>query len=1241
MDAVVVSAIAGQLANETSDLLKQQVGPLLKKHKAEKTDQDTKEMLQQVLQRGHQNERYYNALDGYLTRTKIADGLLLSLRGENDFQPILREDFINKHLQAFYAYGDNSQFASKPVDGYRLREAFGTVYDLIFQNVTAINPFSEAGKLAIRMNSKIDESTNVLNRELGEIKELLKERSVIVPTLVRENIEPFEDSSSSEAEILLSKTQKVETNFQLKAKYRDAIDEYLSLMTEMTAHYVHMSKVETDQISSHLQENIAICYANLGEVKRAEQYIRKIQGIRGFENRQSAQYLSAAVEVYYHEAPDYTGALKYVERAIEIAPDYRKAILLRALILSRLKPETIDTILQEIDVAFAQGEVVPKEQLGEYYLHKGVILREAGQLDEAIFFYREALNHGMDETIVLFNMAVTHYGKAIQANSCEKRIICPQIDFPELLEAYKILKGLIQKEGKADDRNNTAVLELLINVCGLLGKTIAEEIPKEILQKANLSPEAKRVIILSSSEPLSQKEISLLPDADQHFVRMRDNLNGNQPKKCIEYWQALKTVGFSMTAPVMNLALQASLILKDFTLFSEQRELALEAGVSDRLISIYDAKAAAEQGKTEDACAIYDTIIEKENDYELLDKAIGFYRENGYNDKAVAFYSRIAERHRSGEVFISNPNSFYFEAIAFLKEHAPAVAREIFSWINPEMVSELQYCHIRVMAYEKYHDFKEIADASRRAFEIQESYEDGLNAVIAMTALMQYEEAFSVADKLPGLALDDEDRTRAYLVLSDLSLLLQNQDDSQEWSRKAHELNIEKPSHLSHQAYAARCLRCNNIEALKEILQYKQFHPNAVQWIQIVMESEAQSKGLQEALEKALGVNGQEYSWAETKWIMKYKEGKIPLHTLFRFYHGNVRNLIAYLQRHKLRISGGSLAEVREQASLIQNVVVSDAYTLIVLALCDCLNVLEKPDKIFLPAASINLIQQCFLTEETRAVSDIIEFLRSASNVKILPDGIYEKSPADRILAQDVDICLHISEEKNIPYLSCESLLAELLKEPDLSMPRANYVSIVAVAEKYLKEEPALRAATKWKLLKKCDFVNFNAMDVLKSIELANWTVSAEIVSPFLNFKSTCDSASFARVYAGVTAALYKKGGDIQKQFLELLVDNMEKAWHRGQTLRNPIRRDAANKARAQAIDAFVVQNAGLIFGMKEQGLIELAEEQRERIVTLVAKVIRTQKYDQEKWQSFLKAIYEETDVEDRGPSEKKREMTG
>ena len=246
------------------------------KYKDTRIEKDAKNFLLDE----YGSEIYYNDLDSFIMNNHLLENLFDSLHGVASVQPLSKKEFINKNLKIFL--NQFPEYKKKKVIISKVKKAFESLYDYVVLYVNKLNPYSEAGILKSEMHrmsadimsvqDRIDVTTSETNELVKKIFESVTLQQSVVETASQDLFDYSEATSK-----YISKIKKIESEFQCKHLYREALELYFELFREISVDFSGKSHPQINQMICSLNCNIALCQYNLGEEEKALLSLSKIE----------------------------------------------------------------------------------------------------------------------------------------------------------------------------------------------------------------------------------------------------------------------------------------------------------------------------------------------------------------------------------------------------------------------------------------------------------------------------------------------------------------------------------------------------------------------------------------------------------------------------------------------------------------------------------------------------------------------------------------------------------------------------------------------------------------------------------------------------------------------------------------------------------------------------------------------------------------------------------------------------
>lgn len=1149
-----------------------------------------KEILEYVLEKYGQ-ETFYNDLDSYITNNGLIENLIHTVRGKSNVQPSNQVEFATTNTYRFI--NQQKEYRNKGVQQKQIYDIFAWVFDFAFSKANSINPHTDSGKLQNELQ-RIDSASDWRDeRTYAAIESLQREVTSLHAGIMSGSSivcadEQVPESCPAEFETFTTNIKSIESEYQLKNQFEDAISKYYELLQSVSGNITGQNKKYADKLICTLNCNIALCQANLDEAGKAFRSLESIPKTTA-EDSKTYHFVYAAVSIQHNESEKYSDAQIHLDRALKIDPQYHRAFLLRQYLYALIKAKECRANIEELNSHFSPvlSENSDQRLISDFYMNRGVIYLAYDDPFSASDDFKKAIEFGSNEVIAKLNLSAALYKQAVILLPKGERFFYPKVDYAKIGAVLTELKPIVTSVN-IDTLQYKLIAEqaikLFVSACTMIG---ARHGLSPLTKYLGLTRdyETTRALILGCHEELSDTTLSLLDETDRAFVHYRKLLENNEFDECGKELVELFTLSPErMSAPLFHILLQVFIATKDSESYWKYRSSAASAGVCGDLLDAMDACAFEIDGKPEQAKTLFNSIASTSDDYQLLDNTLRFFKRNMFNSECSALYLRIQELHEKGTILIEDLDEFYNGAIRFFVSINSPLAEDMIRRIAPQEVSSINFSRMQASIYSKTNDVGHLATCLSQIYGDMHNFQDGFNLALCQKWLMSYDCSLTTCFELSKASIENDNLVKLYWLISDLYLLKEDYDDSYAWAQKAHELMIQNPYDQSHQALFGRALRCGHQEGFAKILEYKKTHPVVVDWIEAfsIEKDENPVESLIKQLEK-FSPNAKSYSEQEKYLASKYRSQTIPINRLLEFYHNDLGQLFRFAEKNKIRISMGDRNQLQNEEKYINHHIAVDAQTLIILSYYGCLPALQSIEHIHINYGSLNTLQNYYLSFDYPYVHDLLRWIESADNITFHPDGFIEDgSTIIKALSRNFIASCVVSKDNNIPLLYSDSIAYACTAIPELNIfQKIAFVSIPALCNYYGQNYPESRDQMLYRLLTGCTFVSFSANTIINQIVSNNYSVSLEAMRPFLICKSDYDTKSFADVYLQAINGLYSQNHESAIKLSELIIDDTFRVWRRGTHYRMMAKEynSIVDKARVLAISRYVFQ---IVAGIKQ-----------------------------------------------------------
>lgn len=1144
--------------------------------------QIAKDIIEYLLSKYGQ-EKFYSDLDSYITNNGLIENLIATVRGKSTIQPSNQVKFATTNTNRFI-----EQYKSKGVQKNQIYDIFAWMFDFAFSKANSISSHTDSGKLQnelLRIDSASEWRDNKLHEDMKNLQRQVAslQANGIPGSSVTCADEQVLENLPVEFEAFTRDIKSIEAEYQQKNQFEVAISKYYELLQSISGHITKQNKKYTDTLICTLNCNIALCQSNLAETEKAYQSLKSIP-IAVAENNKIYHFVYAMISIQNHDLAKYSDARIHLDRALEIDSEYHRAFLLRQYLYALINAEDCKQNIEDLNRHFSSVLCKNTEQglISDFYMNRGVIYLTYGEPFLAADDFYKAMEFGSDRVIATLNLSASLYSQATISLPKGKRFFCPKVDFTKIHVVLRQLKPIVTNINIDTPQYKLIAekaIELYVSACSIAGVQHGLS-PLSKYLGLTKDYETIRVLILGCQEELSDTTISLLNEIDRAFVHYQKLLENNEFDKCRkELVEVCALFPERMSPPLFHILLQVLIITKDSKAYWKYRSSATSAGVCGDLFDALDACAFELDGKLERAKALFNNIACTSVDYHLLDNTLRFFKRNMFTSECSKLYLRIQELYEKDEILIEDLNAFYRGAINFFVSINSPLADNILQKIASQGASLIDYPLMQASFYSKINDIGHLVTCLTQIYANTHNFQDGFDLALCQKWLMNYDCSLTTCFKLVKSSIEDDSLVKLYWLISDLYLLKKNYDKSYVWAQKAHELMIQNPYDQSHQALFGRALRCGHHEGFAKILEYKKTHPVVVDWIEAF--SIGDKENPVESLIKQLGKffpNVKSYDEQEKDIASKYRNQTIPINLLLQFFHNDLERFFCFAADNKIRIATGDRDHLRSEENSINQHLVVDAQTLIILAYYGCLPALSSIKHIHINYGSLITLQNYYLCHNYSYVSDLLRWIELADNIIFHPDGFIEnENIIINALSRNFVACCIISKDNNVPFLYSDPSVRTCTAIPELNIfQKVSFVSIPALCNYYGQNHPKEREQMLYRLLTGCTFVSFSADTIINQIVSNDYVVSFESIHPFLICKSDYDMKSFADVYLQAINKLYNRNREPAIKLAELIIEDTFRVWRRGTYYRMMAKRynSIEDTEKASVVSRYVFQIA-------------------------------------------------------------------
>lgn len=1167
-------------------------------------DPEIIQKVETLLKEKYKNELFYEDLYKYISRNNTITSSIKNARRNFGTGVLSKEEFVENNSNNFLR--NNAKYKKKPLVIAQVTSAFSEIYEQVFRAINAISSHSDVGKLQneiLRIESSqklIAESQMSISRNTDNtvqaIFAMLESQIGISETAISE----LKDHSA-EIDKYMHAIKKIETEYQQNYLFNDALAQYFELLQTISNTFRGARQNQTDALFCTLNCNIALCYANLGEMEKAYNSLSNISPSVA-ETSKIYNYVFATIIVQSADSEKYASAQSSADKALELDPQYHKAILLRHYVIALMNSIDKKTNLVDLDshfISIVQANE-DEELIANYYARRGMINRLYDDPISAIEDFTKANEYGYDEIISDFNIASALYSQAVSGLTQNQRIMFPDIDHERMIKSLEILKSIVFSD-KIDKSHYYQIKEysisLYVSACSLIGVKHGLTPIREFL-KLSQEYEQKRLLVLGSDEELTDEELEFLDQEDKLFLEVRKLLDDSEFSECkIKIINAIDSEYSNLSAPIIHIFLQICIIEKEPTEYWKYRYLAVENEIIGSPLNAMDAFSYELEGNVQKAKLILDEIAINSTDYHLLENISHFYARNDYKEEQSTLYVRIHNLCLHKLIYMDDFEHFYRDAIGFFVKQQSPLAEKLISELPLEIVSPEFNYYAHSMFYNSIKDIGQLCNTMSIICLTSDSFHDHFNLALCQRWLLRYDDALNTCFSLLKTTSEEENIVKIYWLISDILLFQEKSEESSNWAIKAHELVSQNPYEESHQALLARALRCGSSEGIAAIMKYKEEHPVVIDWMEpFRISDENPLEELFSQLEERFP-DSKNYANQEKGVAQLYRKGNVSFNLIYEYYDGDWSRILNFGQENKLNIAIGNVALFNIEQTYISDDLVVDTHTLVMMSYYGCLPTLEKIKRVHINYGSIIALQQCYLSQSYQFVAGIMNWLYSAKNIVFEADGYTKCSDLiiRKCFSENFFAGCNIAIKYDIPFLFCDSFVNKLPVSPiSTQLSKVKFVSIPSFCTFIEKDNTKQLEQMRYNLLKGCSFISFTANTILHQIQQNDYQASKEYLQPFLICKSDYDMGSFSVVYLGAIAQLSVTHPETAVSLAELILSDTSRIWKRGSHYRHSKQPSVNFRQRANSIYEYVVSilsGISIIFSDLPKELTPLFEE--------------------------------------------------
>ena len=1106
----------------------------------------TKERLMLI----YGNKAFYNDIDKYCSQNNVMENLLENLSENDGNTKYSQTAFCDHHMRIFLDY--YPKYAKDVLAKKEIFSLFDEMYSSIYEKVLLLPEHSQMGKMQIDMHIG---NAEILER-MNKLEELIVKQGISCVQPTSTSIAGQEDVGECSEEIEEYRKKANDLIKRHPPVEASAINEYLSLLSDIGIELRTESPKQVDQLICLLRSNISLCYCNIGNLELALENINKIKDDVGAESK-VYNFVFAVIIITYSLSERYNEAECYLKKALDIDPKYDRAFLMLQYLNTLMNNDLPEHVIQKLDEKFANNTDIETDIKNDYYIYRSYALRQNNQHTDAIKSLILAKENGCDSVQIDCNLGFIYYELAVKNVPKDKSVFRPDIDSQQLLKALEIYKNLIF-DGKLDETPGfikLRIIEVYVSCCSLLGIKHNLSPLENYLNLQGIEYEILRGLIFNTGNAIPPAHFELLKEEDILFARAINYIRGEG-----DYAQIKSTILDKDEIEIskipeasMMLLVQMFVIEKDVDLYRKYKNYIHSTRLKD-ILDCLDAYCLEIEGRIEEAKFILQKYSSSSTDYHLLWNIQNFYARNHFEDALGQTYLWMLRLLETNVICVENISELIERVVVHFVENK-SYDCDVCSLFKYLAEDDERTWRLKCYYYQSINDIPNLVFCTQKLYDKSRNVEHALNVIIGFRSMMKYDDAltFALAVKDQHSSMDNKLQVRLFKMISDIYLLGGEKDKSFDWATQANQLCKENPYDDTHCWYFMRGMRTGHSEVLKESIEYKNEHPVVIKWLSMFsIDENNPGQSILKQIEEFSGQSSDDYQKREQEISKYYKAGLVSNAMILKNRSHDLPSFLNFVLTNKVKIFSGIIQQIEAEKPKLKDEVFVDATTLILLSELNVLDIFKDINKIYLTYDTINVLQTYCLTDSGSVIANkVLSWLNGSEKIILKERGYYyqpDKLMLD-IFSDEILSCCYASQKHDIPMLSCESLFYQLMEVKEIDIPDFNIVSIPTLCFSKMAADQYQHQII-YRLLEKCTFVPFNAITIFYQIRNNSYVINPEQLKPFVQCNSTVDMISFANVYLATTAILHRRKKEVAVDFANMVIDNGIKIWNRGQYYR-------------------------------------------------------------------------------------------
>lgn len=804
------------------------------------------------------------------------------------------------------------------------------------------------------------------------------------------------DVSSTEDHVVSTEVSlriKEGEELQKRKRFSEALHIYLQVTSDPSVY----GKAGPAALFS-INLNIAICYLNLGDTEeyltKAKKHLDQAKAVRAGHEEQ----LCLVFAWYHFEKKETDAAFEWAKKAIELKPDYIKAINIESIIRQE-RGVPLETILNER--YFEDGKprgLVLKDSSALFML--GQLLFRDNRFDEAIEYLSLSVEKGADEFLAMAFLGNVFLIKAFGGKDRVPDInLNKDIDLKYLTisaswfeKAFK-LAGSVGLEGE--------LKTFYVNASSayfLLGKhrEAYEEIQKAIglglreegllIHKGKIEvalgriDEAKRTYsgLHGYSARIEEAIVSIIEDRNENAILiLRDLLNDSV------------SLGPSEKTLCQELLAEAYLELRQFDAATEILNSLEQEGRASWESRVARAKLVEySQDDVTGATQLYQQALNESSRHpRAVFDAVRFYGRTKQYDLIIGLLQGLVDENLP-LVEVAKEDVYSYLAKAYHHKGSFLKAIEV---VSEGLSKGVARPILRDILAESYFALRRYSEANQVFQEIladlPSDYQRNLDVAASLAMMGRVEESiphFTRAERFHQGAPD----SIFYMNYAKVKLLQGDNEEALKLAEKARDIDRDRPKSPAHAFYAHMGIRCGQVDStIHYLAEYHSCYPKEpwIWRIQALEEENDGKKRLTPEFLKFLQAQSERFNRA----IIAYKRSPLPIYYLARLFRRPLKEIWdwRYFYRLLIHIDSGHPDAMRQEFENLRTArtVMLDYLSLLVLNHIGLLEALiQEFDTVCVSQSLFDEIQADLIESEDTELRKIWEILRHSQRVQFV-----------------------------------------------------------------------------------------------------------------------------------------------------------------------------------------------------------------------------------------------------------------